>query len=271
MEPLQAPEGEVVAEHAATWAHRLAALLLLVLPGVALVVLTTQLGPKDADARVPFLIGGPILVALGALAFLQQNKSRVVVRTDGVERFGLRGRLWALRFCEMRELTYRAVKVRVGGVVGLLLPALSTQVHIALVDPNGRKYKVPVNLKAMDVLAERVVEQQTTAQFPAARAQLDAGETVRFGKSLSLDGEKLSVRKLFGGTKSCPLAELEKFSVENGALRIRQRGKTFAFASVQTGRIPNVFVLLRLLESMPGQKPAPLGTGRDFTAQVHVA
>ena len=270
MEILQAPEGDVIAEHPATLTNRIAAVLFLVLPGVALAVLATQLEPREEEAKVPMMIGAAVLVALGALAVFQQMKSKVVVRADGVERWGLRGKLWALRWGEMQEMYYRAIKVRVGGLLGLLLPALGTNVHITLADPNGKKRKLPINLKAMDVLAERITEHQTTAQFASARARLDSSEPVRFGKSVALDKEKISVKKLFGGMKSCALSEIEKVSVENGALRIRQRGKTFAFASLQTGQIPNVFLLLRLLDAMTGRRPAPLGQDRDFAAQAYV-
>jgi hypothetical protein len=270
MEILQAPEGDVIAEHSATLANRIWSVLLLILPGLGLLFAATQLAPGDADARPPLLVIGAVLLALGGLAVVQQNKSRFVLRADGVERWGLRGKIWALRWSEMSELHYGVVKVRVGGLLGLLLPALSTNVHIKLTDPNGKKRRVPHNLKGMDVLAERITEQQTTAHFAAARARLDLGEEVRFGKVMALDKEKLSVRKLFGGMKSCPLLEIEKFTVQNGALRVRQRGKMMNFANIMTLQIPNVFLLLRLLDSLLGVKPPATGDNRDFAGEAHV-
>jgi len=270
MEILQAPEGDVAAEHVATLANRVWCVLLLVLPGLGLLFAATQLAPADADARPPLIFFGVVLATLGALGFVQQSKSRVVLRADGVERWGLRGKIWALRWNEMNELYYGVVKVRVGGLLGLLLPALSTNVHIKLTDPNGKKRRVPHNLKGMDVLAERITEQQTTARFAEAHTRLDHGEEVRFGKMMALDKEKLSARKLFGGMKSCPLPEIEKFTVQNGTLRIRQRGKMMNFASVMTMQIPNVFLLLRLLDSLLGKKPPATGDNRDFAGDVHV-
>lgn len=267
MELLQAPEGDVLAEHAATLTGRVAAVLFLILPAAGLMALAMQLEAKDADARMPLVVAGVVLGALGALGFVQQNRTRVVVRADGLERWGLRGKLWALRWSEMPELHYRVVKVRLGGLLGMLLPALGTNYHLAVVDPAGKKRKIPTGLKGIDVLAERVSEQQTTALLPAARAKLDAGEEVRFGKGLALDREKLSVRKFFGGMKSCALTGIEKVTVESGFLKIRQRGKTFAFARLQVGSVANVFLLLRLLDMLVGQKPAE----RDFAAQAHVA
>jgi hypothetical protein len=242
------PEGDVLAEHAATIARRVFAVLLLVLPGLGLLALTTQAEP---DARIPLAVIGIVLVGLGALAILQQNKTRVVVRADGLERWGLRGRLWALRWQDAPEMRYRVVKLRMGGLLGLLLPALGTNVHIGLADPGGKTRWVPPNLKGIDVLAERAIEQHTTAHFADARRKIDGGEELRFGKSLVLDKEKVAV--------------------EGGILKIRQRGKTFAFASLYTATIPNVFLLLRLLESLLGQKKAGGGTqGHDFAADQHV-
>jgi hypothetical protein len=267
MEPLLSPEGDVLATHTATLTRRVCAALFLIAPGLLGGIL--MFVTADADARAPLALASTLLIALGAVALAQQNKSKAIVRADGIEYWGLRGKLWALCWNEMAELHYRVLKIRLGGLLGLLLPALSTNVHLRFTDPNGRKYRLPVNLKAMDLLAERITEQQTTAHFTSARARLEAGEELQFGKSIALDKEKISTRKFFGGMKGCPLAEIERVSVESGMLRIRQRGKTFAFARVMAGAIPNVLLLLRLLEGMLGQKSA-LMQERDFASSAYV-
>ncbi|SRR6266851_4333432 len=265
MDPLQ---GEVVAEHAATLTHRVSAVLFLVLPGLGMIFAATQLDASNAEKRVWLAGAGVLLAALGALAVAQQGKSRVLVHSDGVERWGLRGKLWELTWRDAVELRYRVIKVRLGGLLGMLLPALGTNIHIALVDSSGKVYKLPANLKGMDVLAERVVDQQTAAHFPAARTKIDAGEEIRFGKYLALDKEKISARKLFGGFNTCPLGEIEKVSVVGGFLKIRQKGKTFAFTTTAAAHIPNVFILLRLLESLTGKKD--MLHDRDFSSQAYV-
>jgi hypothetical protein len=260
MEPLQAPEGDVVATHAATVFYRIVAVLVLLLPGATLCALASQ-----ATQGQSALIGsGLVLVALGVLAFVQQNRSKVVVRADGIERWGLRGKLWALRWSDMIEMRYRAIKMRVYGVI----PA-GTTIHVTLTDPSGKKRTVPSNVKNMDVLAERIADQQTAARLPEARAQIDRGEEVRFGKALIVDREKIQARKLFGGYKSCPLPEIEKVSVDAGFLKIRQKGKMLAFGGGRVGSIPNVFLLLRLLDSMLGRASA-IPQDRDFAARAHV-
>lgn len=264
MESLQAPEGDVVATHPATIFGRVLAVLVLVLPGAALTALAMQFRGKDAEARSAALAGGLTLLALGILAIVQQGRSRMVVRADGIERWGMRGRLWALRWADMLEMRYRAVKMRVYGVI----PA-GTTIHVTLTDPAGKKCRVPSNVKAMDVLAERIADQQTAARLPEARARIDRGEEVRFGKTLIVDREKISARKLFGGYKTCALAEVEKVSVEAGYLKIRQKGKMFAFASGRVAAIPNVFLLLRLLDTMLG-RPSAIPQERDFSARAHV-
>ena len=260
MEPLQAPEGDVVATHIATIFGRVLAVLVLVLPGLAL----CALGYQDAGARTPALAAGVTLVALGVLAVVQQNRSKVVVRTDGIERWGLRGKLWALRWAEMVEMRYRAVKMRVYGVI----PA-GTTIHVTLTDPAGKKRSIPSSLKSIDVLAERVADQQTAARLVEARAQLDSGQEVRFGKALILDREKISARKLFGGYKSCPLTEIEKVTVDAGVIKIRQKGKMLAFGGGRVASIPNVFLLLRLLDTMVARTSA-IPQDRDFSARAHV-
>jgi len=186
------------------------------------------------------------------------------VRTDGVERWGLRGKIWALRWAEMVELRYRAVKMRVYHVI----PA-GTNIYVTLTDPHGKKRRLPGNMKGMDVLAERVADQQTAAHFPQARAAIDRGEEVRFGKALILDREKISARKLLGGYKSCALADIEKVAVEAGFLRIRQKGKFLAFGGGSVGAIPNVFLFLRLLDSLIA-RPAAIPADREFSTQASV-
>src|SRR5438105_2949634 len=103
MEPLQAPEGDVTAEHRATITLRVTAVLFLLLPAAALAF--AAFAPNGNREGAPILIGSAVvLLALGVLSFVQQNRSRVVVRADGMERWGLRGQLWALRWADMAEL-----------------------------------------------------------------------------------------------------------------------------------------------------------------------
>src|SRR5437868_8489750 len=156
MEPLLAPEGDVVATHPATLFGRVLAVLMMVLPGAAMVWFGTQVSGSDADARMPLFAGGGTLLALGVLAVLQQNRSKVVVRTDGIERWGLRGKLWGLRWSEMVELRYRAVKMRLYHVI-----PVGTNIYLTLTDPQGRKRRLPRNSKGMDTPAERVPDLQT--------------------------------------------------------------------------------------------------------------
>jgi len=130
MEPLQAPEGELVATHPATVYGSILAVLMMVLPGGALVALAIG---KDADARVPAIAGGLTLVVLGILAVVQQARSKMVLRADGAERWGLRGKVWALRWADMAELRYRAVRMRVYHVI-----PVGTKIYVTLTDRNGR-------------------------------------------------------------------------------------------------------------------------------------
>ncbi len=264
MELLQAPEGDVVATHPATLFARILAVLMMVIPGAALIALGAQLSPADADKGMPLFAGGGALLALGVFAVVQQNRSKVVVRTDGIERWGFRGRLWALRWAEMAELRYRAVKMRLYHVI-----PVGTNIYLTLTDPQGRRRRLPSNLKGMDVLAERVADRQTAARFAEARAAIDRGEEVRFGKALVLDREKVSVRKLFGGYKSCALPEIEKVVVEAGVLRIRQRAKFLAFGGGSVGAIPNVFLFLRLLDALVA-RPTAIPQDREFSALASV-
>jgi len=264
MEPMQAPEGDVVATHPATVFGRILAVLIMMLPGIGLVALAVQGPGVKPDARMILTALGGTLFFLGILAFLQQNQSRIVVRADGLERWGLRGKLWALRWADMAEMRYRAVKMRLYSVI-----PVGTNIYISLKDRAGKKRRVPGNMKGMDVLAERIADHQTTAQFAEARSAIDRGEEVKFGKVLIVDREKVSARKLFGGYKTCPIGEIERVSVENGVLSIRQRGKFLSFGGGAIGSIPNVFLFLRLLDTLVA-RPSAIPQDRDFAMRAHV-
>lgn len=258
MDQLLKPEGEVIAEHRASLAWRIVSVVLL---GIPAGMLLTSAWSGSRDNATVLSIVGAVLIALCASVFVQQGKVRVVLRTDGVERWGLRGELWALRWTDATQLRYHARRVRAAGLDAMLLlalfPSLGKSVKIGFVDANGRRRKLPSSLKAMDLLAERVTEHHTAAQFPVLRAALDRGEEVRFGKSLSLDREQVSVKKLFGGMKRCVLSDVEKVNIADGKLKIRQRGKTFAFASFMVAQVPNAFLFVKLFESArPGSAAA---------------
>jgi hypothetical protein len=258
MDQLLKPEGEVIAEHRASLAWRIVSVVLLGIPA-GLLLTSAWSGSRD-NATVLSIVGA-VLIALCASVFVQQGKVRVVLRTDGVERWGLRGELWALRWTDAPQLRYHARRVRAAGLDAMLLlalfPSLGKSVKIGFVDANGRRRKLPSSLKAMDLLAERVTEHHTAAQFPVLRAALDRGEEVRFGKSLSLDREQVSVKKLFGGMKRCLLSDVEKVNIADGKLKIRQRGKTFAFGSFMVAQVPNAFLFVKLFESArPGSAAA---------------
>src|SRR6266850_2396728 len=114
MEPLQLPEGDVVATHPATLTGRILAVLMLMLPGGALIWAATQAQGTRADARIPLIAAG--------------------------------------------------------------VTPVGTTIYITLTDPHGKKHRVPSNMKAMDILAERIADQQTAVRFSEARAIIDRGE-----------------------------------------------------------------------------------------------
>ena len=258
MDQLLKPTGEVIAEHRASFAWRIVSAVLL---GIPAAVLLTAASSTRRDNATVLIVVGAVLVTLCAFVFFQQAKVRVVLRSDGIERWGLRGELWALRWEDAPQLRYHARRVRAAGLDAMLLlalfPSLGKSVKIGLVDANGRRRKIPASLRAMDLLAERVTEHHTAAQFPVLRAALDRGEEVRFGKSLSLDREQVSVKKLFGGLKRCLIPDVEKVNIDDGKLKVRQRGKTFAFASFMVAQVPNAFLFVKLFESARPGSAAP--------------
>ena len=130
MDQLLKPEGDVVAEHRASVAWRIVSVLLLAIPAATWLTAAWS-GPRENVAALS--IPGAVLIALCVLVFVQQGKVRVVLRTDGVERWGLRGELWTLRWEDATELRYQATRVHAVGLDLMLLlslfPALGKSVN----------------------------------------------------------------------------------------------------------------------------------------------
>jgi hypothetical protein len=82
----------------------------------------------------------------------------------------------------------------------------------------------------------------TDAQFPAAAAALQRGETLTFGNlSLNADG-------VVADGKTRPWRQVQKIDVQSGFVSINVQGKWLALSTTAVKQIPNVFVFLTVAE-----------------------
>src|SRR5215510_7864641 len=106
MEPLLKPTGEVIAEHRANYAWRIVCTVLFGAPA-AMMLAAAWTAPRDTIAT--FMVPAAV------------PKARVVLRSDGIERWGLRGELWSLRWEDAPHLCYQARRVRLASLDAMIL------------------------------------------------------------------------------------------------------------------------------------------------------
>jgi hypothetical protein len=97
-------------------------------------------------------------------------------------------------------------------------------------------------LERADQLAELIERETARRMLPEAERQLDAGGSVTFGP-LTVGSAGLTK-----GSATLPWDEIADVQVVKGVLTARQRGRRRAWCAVGVSKVPNVAVLLGLVE-----------------------
>jgi hypothetical protein len=238
---LLAPEGEIVKEYRGDlkklW---LRTLVLGGLGGFWAIEGFKQLR-MDGPAT---LICGVFALALLAESYLLRATARVVVRTDGLERWGVRGKLWSLRWPDAVDLYFTVERIRVEHII-----PVGHRVTLRLVDAETKRRRLPNGMRDEADFVRHIVFEHGRAQLPGLRARLAAGEEVSFG-TLALSTNEIRTLGLI--SSRCPLTELTEAALVNSRLVLKRRDKLLAFAKPSLIRTKNVFLLIALLEDVPG-------------------
>lgn len=238
--------------------------LFVVFPGIF--VLVGFLGDEPALGVGALAVTA---VAIG-LTYFFLSGLKIVIHEHGIERTGRLGKkrvAWVDLESYRLQIVDQAVAAGAAGgalgalIAGLVLRALRKNKAllpqaVIIQGRDGTKLSLPRNLaryeELLDGLLPQLVERLTGRLSPA----FQRGESVQFGKSVSLQrGIGITVKGLFGTEQVLRLEELGTARVERAALVIRKvDGSTWK--SVPVAQVPNVGVFERLVARAPAAAPA---------------
>jgi len=190
------------------------------------------------------------------------TKTSVTIHDEGIS-YKSPFREKDLRWDEITEYRYGQQAINAGvhfGLIGWLVAAMtrSNNKMIRSFELTGPQ-KITVNSNIRDV--EEVVRQALATVNPRlcqdAQRILNSGGTVSFGKiSLSPGGV------VWKSKEPIPYAALVKCKIDGSMLRIKAEGKWLDNIAVMAKNVPNIFVLLDLIEekrsAVPGKTAAAM-------------
>ncbi len=201
-------------------------------------------GPAVFMKRLsPMLVFAFVLALVGAWAawsaYTNWNR-RVVAYARGLavrDRKGLRFWRW-----EQIRAVYQAVtKHYTNGIY-----TGTTHVYTIEVEPQGREV-FDDRYQNIEKLGELLRRRTFDILYDRAAQEYNAGKTLQFGR-VAIDKNGIAI-----GKKSFPWDSVAQVSVQRGVLRVmKQGGGWFGGASVPVSRIPNLAVLLSIVDQVKG-------------------
>jgi uncharacterized protein DUF6585 len=187
-------------------------------------------------------------------------KRRISIHQEGISYVSLLGEA-DLGWVEISETRYSHQPINVGahfGLLGLLINAIATRNSsgervirkLKIIGP--RTITITSNIKNMEQAVYAVFDAVNPRIRQQAEQVLNTGGTVAFGNvSLSPQGV------IWKSKEPIPYTSITKCRIGGGSLQIKAEGKWLNNISVNAGKVPNIFVLLDMVEarrSSLGQK-----------------
>ncbi len=212
------------------------------------------------DDPSPAANPGLLWITVGAIAVfiaicIVIRKTVLTINEQGVKRetiFGVQEIFWS----QIKESRFVDKPIRLSahfGLIGMIVAATlkssaRSNLVLTIISEQGVRLKVTSNFQQARDAANMILAKVLPPMLAAARTRLQRGETVRFG-AVALTSTDLAWKSEPG----VPLLELESAEIVASQLKIKRGGKWRAFVSVRSDKIPDVFVLLELLDEMAPQ------------------
>ena len=214
---------------------------------------------KTPDPTTASIHGGLVLAVLTLLGWLFRREGRlqILLHEEGIVAVEGRKRR-EVRWEEVEEIWFRAIKIGAGGLVGGLVGAAveaaasgsgegldpnTTQITARLVG-RGRKITLTSNYRGVVGAVDEVLRRVNPRLVAECRRRLEQGETVAFGKvALSSAGVRV------GAAEVLPFDEIERFAIEGGRLGLKKLG-AWRSKRLPIHQVPNVYVLMEAFEVM---------------------
>jgi hypothetical protein len=185
---------------------------------------------------------GALVVFLGTLLVVHTLRNlslRVAIYPDALVR--IRHRTVDLYYWDEIESVYqRVMNHYVNGVYTGTTYTYTVHRH------DGKKAVFNDQIKNVQSLGELIQQEAMRCLLPRAFARYQDGKSVTFGK-IAVDQEGFTYGNAF-----LPWGEVKGIKLAQGTLVVSQEGKWLSWCKVNVASIPNLFVLLALLDKIVG-------------------
>lgn len=221
------------------------------------------------------------VLILGTFAFLFRRESRRVVRIheEGIAQ-ELGSRTLELRWLDILEVRFEAIRVQAGGLIGAAvgaaanaatknkggaLNANTTNITVRLIGADQSRITLNSNDKGVVAAFEEILSQVNP------RLLAEAVQTVQKGRSAQFGPIAVSSTGIAAGRKQpIPFGDIESLVVKSGNLRLKKRGSWLDAFSIPIKRIPNVFVLTDLYHHLSATGGTTTGVGSNLARTTFV-
>ncbi len=208
--------------------------------------------PDNASATLDLVLG--LLCGVTFVLVMINESGRVsTLYPEGIEQIK-RGRTSELRWPDVTEVWFQALKVQAGGLIGYAigkaldrrrqgqpLDERSTNISVRVLGRNGEKIQLTSSDKGVLQAYETILAHVSPRLLEEAKRRVNNGDTVTFGKiSVSLRGIAL------GRKDPVAFHEIETLALSAGKLRLKKKGAWLDSISLPVSKIPNLPVLTEL-------------------------
>ena len=144
---------------------------------------------------------------------------------------------------DVKEIYQQITKVKKYGAT------LRTIYIYTLVSQDGTKLKVTDLFEDIKTVGNQMQFEVTNRLNAPTQKRYANGEDVHFGKVMTFNQQGITMRR-----KQLIWDEVEQFSLNRGFLKIHKKGKRLAWKSIPVQGVPNIIVLLNLMEYASGLK-----------------
>lgn len=215
--------------------------VLLVVAGLLLFLIA---GAGGDGAIVSFIIGLILFVCglIAPLLFLINRSQRVCVFAEGLVQVK-GGTSEVVRWDQVESVLQAIVKVTYR--VLYVIPVARIVRHSYTVRrTDGTRLVFRDSLRGVEALGDRLSRETARYLFPKALATYHAGEQVAFGEVA------ISKRGIGRNGKLLSWTEYQGVEVVRGVVKLQQRGKRSNWTAVPVRKLPNLLVVLSLLETI---------------------
>jgi len=253
-----------------TWTLRIVSIL-----PVIIFVLITWAAYEDEKKPNEFLIIFDLVwVAIAAFAWYVGNKIHLDVHSEGLMYHPAFGQPKEFMWNDIVDTRYAQNNVNVAahfGLIGYLIALMmrrsstnQAQLTLKLLTNDQRKLTLTSNFKDTDDAIRIVFEKINPRLYQEAQKELQSRGSVKFG-DITVTQEGMQWKS----KDPVPFSSFKKFVLDGPNLRVQTEGKWLDAITVNCFKLPNVFVLIDLVNNLrnqgkPYQDPLAAASGNTF-------